>query len=66
MVKELSILKYFHQEGYQETFLTVPPLPPPLTSSIGKAHWGTFVNLEPLQKDKYVWIGAGREGSFPL
>lgn len=36
MVKELSILKYFHQEGYQETFLTVPPLPPPLTSSIGK------------------------------
>ena len=42
MVIELSILKYFHQEGYQETFLTFPPLPPPLTSSIGKAHWGTF------------------------
>lgn len=25
IVIELSILKYFHQEGHQETFLTFPP-----------------------------------------
>lgn len=42
IVIELSILKYFHQEGHQETFLTFPPWPSPLIPSIGKAHWGTF------------------------